>query len=71
MERVNLHQHLDVYKRQIYVVPDFKGLTMQKLVTVFVDALGQLFLSLIHIYYEQCESCKAFNRGNQEPYLGQ
>ena len=23
------------------------------------------------LYYEQCESCKAFNRGNQEPYLGQ
>ena len=31
---------------KIYVVPDFKGLTMQKLVTVFVDALGQLFYSI-------------------------
>ena len=31
---------------KIYVVPDFKGLTMQKLVTVFVDALGQLFYSM-------------------------
>lgn len=28
------------------MVPDFKGLTMQKLVTVFVDALGQLFYSI-------------------------
>ena len=31
---------------KIYVIPDFKGLTMQKLVTVFVDALGQLFYSI-------------------------
>ena len=31
---------------KIYVVPDFKGLTMQKLATVFVDALGQLFYSI-------------------------
>jgi len=28
------------------VIPDFKGLTMQKLFTVFVDALGQLFYSI-------------------------
>lgn len=28
------------------MVPDFKGLTMQKLATVFVDALGQLFYSI-------------------------
>ena len=28
------------------MVPDFKGLTIQKLVTVFVDALGQLFYSI-------------------------
>ena len=31
---------------KIYVIPDFKGLTMQKLFTVFVDALGQLFYSI-------------------------
>ena len=28
---------------KIYVIPDFKGLTMQKLFTVFVDALAFLF----------------------------
>ena len=28
------------------MIPDFKGLTMQKLFTVFVDALGQLFYSI-------------------------
>ena len=31
---------------KIYVIPDFEGLTMQKLFTVFVDALGQLFYSI-------------------------
>ena len=31
---------------KIYVIPDFKGITMQKLFTVFVDALGQLFYSI-------------------------
>ena len=31
---------------KIYVVPDFSGLTLNKLFTVFVDALGQLFYSI-------------------------
>lgn len=31
---------------KIYVIPDFKGLTVGKLFMVFIDALGQLFFSL-------------------------
>ncbi|MCM1288930.1 MAG: sodium-dependent transporter [Clostridium sp.] len=31
---------------KIYVIPDFKGLTLGKLFMVFIDALGQLFFSL-------------------------
>lgn len=31
---------------KIYVIPDVKGLTIGKLFTVFIDALGQLFFSL-------------------------
>ncbi len=31
---------------KIYIVPDFTGLTIGKLFTVFVDALGQLFYSI-------------------------
>ena len=31
---------------KIYLVPNFKGMTLQKFFTVFVDALGQLFFSI-------------------------
>jgi len=31
---------------KVYVVPDFKGLTVKKFFTVLVDAMGQLFFSL-------------------------
>ena len=31
---------------KIYVIPDFKGITLGKLFTVLIDALGQLFFSL-------------------------
>lgn len=30
----------------IYVIPDFKGMTLQKFFTVLLDAMGQLFFSL-------------------------
>ena len=30
----------------IYIIPDFKGMTLQRFVSVLVDAMGQLFFSL-------------------------